>query len=172
MAITKATASSIAPAAKGNLVVGSATNDAGVLAVGTDTHILVADSAESLGMKWAAPAAGGGKVLQVVQGTLTSTFSTTGTAPIDTGLEVSITPSSATSKVMILVGGFVTAARSGSQTNATSEWTLLVSSTQLQRVNLNIYLATTTSPEINGALNFSYLDSPNISTIYKDSAVI
>jgi hypothetical protein len=59
MAITKATASSIAPAAKGDLVVGSATNDAGVLAVGTDTHILVADSAESLGMKWAAPAGGG-----------------------------------------------------------------------------------------------------------------
>jgi hypothetical protein len=59
MAITKATASSIAPAAKGSIVVGSATNDAGVLAVGTDTHILVADSAESLGMKWAAPAAAG-----------------------------------------------------------------------------------------------------------------
>jgi hypothetical protein len=58
MAITKATASSIAPAAKGSIVVGSATNDAGVLAVGTDTHILVADSAESLGMKWAAPAGG------------------------------------------------------------------------------------------------------------------
>jgi hypothetical protein len=70
MAITKATASSIAPAAKGSIVVGSATNDAGVLAVGTDTHILVADSAESLGMKWAAPAGGGGgKVLQVVQAT-------------------------------------------------------------------------------------------------------
>jgi hypothetical protein len=59
MAITKATASSIAPAAKGSIVVGSATNDAGVLAVGTDTHILVADSAESLGMKWAAPSAPG-----------------------------------------------------------------------------------------------------------------
>jgi hypothetical protein len=47
MAITKATASSIAPAAKGDLVVGSATNDAGVLAVGTDTYLLTADSAES-----------------------------------------------------------------------------------------------------------------------------
>ena len=58
MAITKATASSIAPAAKGDLVVGSATNDAGVLAVGTNTHILVADSTETLGMKWAAPSGG------------------------------------------------------------------------------------------------------------------
>ena len=56
MAITKATASSVAPAAKGDLVVGSATNDAGVLAVGTNTHILVADSTETLGLKWAAPA--------------------------------------------------------------------------------------------------------------------
>ena len=59
MAITKATASSIAPAAKGSIVVGSATNDAGVLAVGTNTHILVADSTETLGMKWAAPASSG-----------------------------------------------------------------------------------------------------------------
>ena len=58
MAITKATASSIAPAAKGSIVVGSATNDAGVLAVGTNAHILVADSTETLGMKWAAPASG------------------------------------------------------------------------------------------------------------------
>jgi hypothetical protein len=51
MAITKATASSIAPAAKGSIVVGSATNDAGVLAVGTDTHILTADSARGKGGK-------------------------------------------------------------------------------------------------------------------------
>ena len=74
MAITKATASSIAPAAKGDLVVGSATNDAGVLAVGTNTHILVADSTQTLGMKWAAPAAGGM--------TLLSTTSLTGAATI------------------------------------------------------------------------------------------
>jgi hypothetical protein len=59
MAITKATASSIAPAAKGNLVVGSATNDAAVLAVGANGTILTADSAEATGVKWAAAAAGG-----------------------------------------------------------------------------------------------------------------
>jgi hypothetical protein len=59
MAITKATASSIAPAAKGNLVVGSATNDAAVLGVGANGTILTADSAEATGVKWAAAAGGG-----------------------------------------------------------------------------------------------------------------
>ncbi len=58
MPITKATASSIAPAAKGDLVVGSATNDAAILAVGANTYNLVADSAEATGMKWAAAASG------------------------------------------------------------------------------------------------------------------
>lgn len=58
MAITKATASSIAPAAKGDLVVGSATNDAAILSVGSNDQILVADSAEATGLKWATPASG------------------------------------------------------------------------------------------------------------------
>jgi hypothetical protein len=59
MAISKATASSIAPAAKGDLVAGSATNDAAVLAVGANDTVLTADSAEATGLKWAAIAAGG-----------------------------------------------------------------------------------------------------------------
>jgi len=58
MAITKATASSVAPAAKGDLVVGSATNDAAVLGVGTNNQILVADSSTATGLKWATPASG------------------------------------------------------------------------------------------------------------------
>lgn len=58
MAITKATASSVAPAAKGDLVVGSATNDAAVLAVGANDTVLTADSSEATGLKWAAPASG------------------------------------------------------------------------------------------------------------------
>ena len=59
MAITKATASSIAPAAKGSIVVGSATNDASVLSVAsTAGYLLTVDSAEATGLKWAAPATG------------------------------------------------------------------------------------------------------------------
>jgi hypothetical protein len=54
MPITKATASSIAPAAKGDLVVGSATNDASVLAVGSNGDTLLADSAATTGLRWSA----------------------------------------------------------------------------------------------------------------------
>lgn len=58
MAITKATASSIAPAAKGDLVVGSATNDADILAVGSANQVLTVDSSTATGLKWAAPSSG------------------------------------------------------------------------------------------------------------------
>ena len=58
MAITKATASSIAPAAKGDLVAGSATNDAAVLGVGANNTVLTADSSTATGLKWATPASG------------------------------------------------------------------------------------------------------------------
>lgn len=40
--------------AKGSLIVGDGTTDPQPLAVGTDGHYLTADSAQSLGMKWAA----------------------------------------------------------------------------------------------------------------------
>lgn len=59
MGISKATASSVAPAAKGDLVVGSGTNDAAVLTVGTNNHVLTADSSTATGLKWAAASAGG-----------------------------------------------------------------------------------------------------------------
>jgi hypothetical protein len=60
MAITKATASSIAPAAKGDLVVGSDTNDASVLAVGSANQVLTVDSSTATGLKWAAPTSSSG----------------------------------------------------------------------------------------------------------------
>jgi len=59
MPITKATASSVAPAAKGDLVVGSATNDAAVLGVGTNDQVLTADSSTATGLKWATASSGG-----------------------------------------------------------------------------------------------------------------
>jgi len=49
-----------------------------------------------------AAAGGGGKVLQVVQGTTTTTTTITSTTYSDTTLTASITPSSATSKVLVM----------------------------------------------------------------------
>ena len=72
MPITKASSSAVAPAAKGDLVVGNATNDSGVLAVGSTDQVLTVDSSTATGLKWAAPAAGGMTLLS------TTTLSGTG----------------------------------------------------------------------------------------------
>jgi len=45
--------------AKGDLIVGTADNTVGRLAVGTNGYTLVADSVEATGLKWVAPAAAG-----------------------------------------------------------------------------------------------------------------
>ena len=92
-----------AVAAKGDLLVGTAADTVAVLSVGTDGYTLVADSTVSpTGLKWAAPA-GGGKVLQVVNGTRLTSTSTTSTSYVDTNLTATITPSSATSKILVFV---------------------------------------------------------------------
>jgi hypothetical protein len=71
MPITKASSNAVAPAAKGDLVVGNATNDSGVLAVGSTDQVLTVDSTTATGLKWATASSGSMTLLS------TTTFNNT-----------------------------------------------------------------------------------------------
>lgn len=87
--------------AKGDLISATAADTPARLAVGTNGQVLTADSTTSTGLKWAT-VGGGGKVLQVVMGTTSTAVTVASTTYTDTGLSATITPSSTSSKILVL----------------------------------------------------------------------
>lgn len=120
-------------------------------------------------MKWAAPAGGGGKVLQVVQATYDTETTTTSSTYQDTGLTATITPSLATSKVLVLVSQHLQITRNG--TSAEGSANLMRGATQILARSSNSFAIGGVSGDL---LNRQYtsttfLDSPatTSATTYK-----
>jgi hypothetical protein len=117
-----------------------------------------------------------GKVLQVVYGSTTTQTTSTTTTYADTTLSLSITPSSATSKVMVLATQNLAVDRSsGGQYSrlrlvrgATTVLTI-GGSTNEQMFGVEVYASGTTYIELDGVVPVNYLDSPatTSATTYK-----
>lgn len=155
--------------AKGDLIVGTGSGTFDNLPAGTNGYTLVADSVETTGLKWVAPA-GGGKVLQVVNAQITSATTISTDSLTDTGITATITPTAATSKILILITGVAKIARTQDGQGLVTR--LLRGATTLQDSDQNIYVGL---PGITSISNFfvpyvtSYYDSPNTTsaTTYK-----
>lgn len=146
--------------AKGDLISATAADTPARLAVGTNGQVLTVDSTTATGLKWATPSAGGGgKVLQVVNANTTTAASSSSATYAATGLTATITPSSSTSKILVIVS------QNGLKKDATASNTFL--QLRLKRGSTVISTFEDTATFTNSALEnrigasgVNYLDSP------------
>jgi hypothetical protein len=91
--------------AAGDIIVGTGSGTFDNLPIGTTAQVLTADTTVSpYKVKWATPAGGGGKVLQVVQGISSGYIAiTSSNTYTDANLSLAITPTLNTSKILIFI---------------------------------------------------------------------
>jgi hypothetical protein len=157
--VTNSMATAITTA--GDLIKGTGAGTFDRLGIGSTGQVLTVSSGAPA---WVTPA-GGGKVLQVVMGTATGYTSNSTSTYADTGLSASITPSSSTSKVLVLVSQN----GCGKETNNTNcVIKLMRDATDLLTISKIGYDGTTGTRSGFGA-SASYLDSPatTSATTYK-----
>jgi hypothetical protein len=149
----------------GDIAYSSATANTNTrLGIGSTGNVLTVSGGVPV---WAAPA-GGGKVLQVVQSVYTTSTTIASTTMTDTGLTATITPSSATSKVLVIVNQNAESFRE--QDNNGIQLRLLRSATALVTATNALFTYHIAGTSIVGAnTNFTYLDSPatTSATTYK-----
>jgi len=158
--------------AKGDLISATAADTPARLAVGTNGHILTADSSTSTGLKWAAPA-GGGKLLQLVSATTNTGVTNTTDNYADTGLTATITPTSATSKILVIISQAiecdVSSGNTGTEINATIN--LLRGATSIWQANRALMTSdgTTTAHFVAAHISITCYDDPatTSATTYK-----
>jgi hypothetical protein len=148
----------------GDVIYSSSGSTPARLWLGTAGQVLRVNSGATA-PEWATPA-GGGKVLQVLQTTLTTQAASSSTTYADTGLTGTITPSSASSKIMVMIS------LPGAKTAGNSESGLYLNivrgATQIVEVG-HVIFYTATSLANYGLVTFNYLDSPatTSATTYK-----
>jgi hypothetical protein len=147
---------------KGDLIVATGSGTLVRQGVGANGTVLTADSAEADGVKWAAPA-GGGKILQVVNATFSTLFSTTSTSYVDIGLSATITPTSSSSRIYVIHNGNYTRQTSGGAINIR----IVRGSTDIKTYNAQFF--GTSASFWRGSLAIMTMDSPatTSATTYK-----
>lgn len=156
--------------AKGDLLVATASGVIARQGVGTNGQVLTADSTLTNGLKWSSVSATP-RIGQVVTATTTNTTSTTSAGIVDvSGLSVTITPTSASSKIFITTSFNITGS-TASTNYFTGLWSLLRSSTALTNGFVGGYYPSgggvnTVAYDVVG---LSYVDSPatTSATTYK-----
>jgi len=110
-----------------------------------------------------------GTVLQVVNATYGTSTSTTSSTRSDTGLSASITPTSSSSKVLVLVNMAGNSKNGGTSTGPYGAFWLMRNSTDIIKFEGEVGYTGNTNANSTGACSTSFLDSPatTSSTTYK-----
>jgi len=153
--------------AKGDLITATAADTPARIAVGANDTVLTADSTTATGIKWATP--GGGKVVQIIQGTTTTDTSSSSVTFADTTLTATITPTSASNKVLVFVNQNGLFKNGAGETQNAIDINLYRSSTLIATITQSAGYTATNIQLWPATASTVYLDSPatTSATTYK-----
>ena len=142
---------------------------ASAVTIASNDYVLISDTSDSGNAKMALVSGIAGKVVQIVEGSTTTSVTSTSASFVDTGLTVTITPTSASNKVLILISQDVDVYRAQSSQGAFFK--VLRGATALYTGTTNFFISVgnSTTTQLESTWDFHYLDSPatTSATTYK-----